>query len=94
MYPSVKTVTPKEDYILYITFNNNESGILDMKPYLAFGIFKRIENYNNFRNVRVAFDTIEWSSVGVDLDPEFVYQKCKKVSTHSALAADKGHQSH
>jgi hypothetical protein len=28
-------------------------------------------------NVTVAFDTIEWE-VGVNLDPEFVYNKCRK----------------
>lgn len=76
MYPSVKTVVPQNDYVLLITFNNGESGTLDMKPYLDFGVFKRIKNFNAFKKVRVSFDTIEWEA-GVDLDPEFVYQKCK-----------------
>ncbi len=29
-----------------------------------------------FKRVRIAFDTTEWAS-GVDLDPEFVYAKCR-----------------
>ncbi|OUD14367.1 DUF2442 domain-containing protein [Thioflexithrix psekupsensis] len=78
MPPKVKSVTPHDDYILTIIFNNNEVGTLDMKPYLDFGVFKRIKDYSHFKNVRVAFDTIEWPSVNIDLDPEFVYQKCKK----------------
>jgi hypothetical protein len=77
MYPSVKTVVPQNDFLLFVTFSNGESGALDMKPYLDFGIFNRIKDYNSFKQVRVAFDTIEWES-GVDLDPEFVYQKCKR----------------
>jgi len=77
MYPSVKKVIPSEDYTLAITFDNNESGILDMKPYLEFGIFQRIKGFNNFKNVHIAFDSIEWPTAGVDLDPEFIYQKCK-----------------
>ena len=78
MYPSVKAVIPKDNYLLDISFSNGESGILDMKPYLSFGVFKRIKDCSSFKKVSVSFDTIEWES-GVDLDPEFVYDKCKKV---------------
>lgn len=76
MYPSVKEVIPGEDYILSIVFDNGESGILDMKPMLDFGVFQRIKDYKAFGRVRVAFDTIEWDC-GIDLDPEFVYERCK-----------------
>lgn len=87
MSPKVKSVTPNDNYILTIIFSNNEVGTLDMKPYLDFGVFKRIKNYSNFKNVRVAFDTIEWPSVNIDLDPEFVYQKCKKTFNKSLQQA-------
>lgn len=75
MHPSVKKVVPHEDYTLAVDFDNGESGTLDMKPFLDFGIFQRIKDREAFRRVRVAFDTVEWDS-GVDLDPEFVYAKC------------------
>jgi hypothetical protein len=75
MYPSVKEVFAREDYTLHVVFENGERGILDMKPILGFGVFERIKDYECFKNVKVAFDTIEWE-VGVDLDPEFVYAKC------------------
>lgn len=75
MYPSVKTVTTGKDYELIIEFNNGECGILDMKPYLEIGVFKKLKEPGAFKNVRVSFDTIEWNT-GVDLDPEFVYSKC------------------
>ena len=77
MYPSVISVVPKSDYMLDITFSNGESGTLDMKPYLDFGIFNRIKDQRSFAKVAVAFDTIEWEA-GADLDPEFVYDKCKR----------------
>jgi hypothetical protein len=76
MYPSVKEVVPRDDYTLFVVFDNGENGILDMKPILDFGVFRRIKDYETFRRVRVAFDTIEWDC-GVDLDPEFIYAKCK-----------------
>lgn len=76
MYPAVKSVTPNEDFTLTIGFDNGEEGILDLKPHLGFGVFQKIADYVNFKQVRVSFDTVEWGC-GVDLDPEFVYAKCK-----------------
>ncbi len=76
MYPSVKKVVPSADFTLFVVFDNGENGILDMKPILDFGVFQRIKDYETFKRVRVAFDTIEWDC-GVDLDPEFIYAKCK-----------------
>lgn len=76
MYPSVKNVYVGEDFVLFIDFDNGEQGRLDMKPFLDFGVFRRLKDHNAFKRVRVAFDTIEWDS-GVDLDPEFVYAKCQ-----------------
>lgn len=77
MYPSIKKVIPTEDYLLSIDFDNGEHGILDMAPFLNFGVFQQLKDRNAFRRVRVAFDTIEWDS-GIDLDPEFVYDKCDR----------------
>ena len=74
-YPSVIEVTPGDNYILSVVFDNGEKGYLDMKPTLDFGIFQRIIEYDAFRRVRVSFDTIEWDC-GVDMDPEYVYARC------------------
>ena len=78
MYPSVTKVVANEDFTLSVTFDNGEEGVLDVKPHLGFGVFERISSYENFKTVRVSFDTIEWDG-GVDLDPEFVYAKCKVI---------------
>lgn len=74
MYPAVKNVTSGDNFVLFIDFDNGESGTLDMKPFLDFGVFRRLNQPTAFKRVRVAFDTIEWDC-GVDLDPEFVYAK-------------------
>jgi len=80
MYPSVKEVVPGDDYTLSVVFDNGEIGIMDIKPILDFGIFQRIKDYDAFKRVHVAFDTIEWDC-GVDLDPEYVYARCKASKT-------------
>ena len=75
MHPSVTQVEAQGDYMLRVTFDNGESGTLDMTAMLEFGVFRRLKDPDTFRKVRVAFDTVEWEC-GVDLDPEFVYARC------------------
>ena len=73
--PVVVSVECEEDYTLSVAFENGEAGLLDMKPYLDFGVFKEIKDPEIFETVHVSFDTVAWAS-GADLDPEFVYDKC------------------
>ena len=80
MYPAVKEVVPREDYTLALVFEDGKNGILDMKPMLDFGVFQRIKGLDDFKRVRIAFDTIQWDC-GVDLDPEYVYARCRERST-------------
>ena len=77
MYPSVIKATPRADYKIYVEFDNNECGVLNMEPYLSFGVFNKIKDPNLFSKVRISFDTIEWEN-GIDLDPQFVYEKSIK----------------
>lgn len=60
MYPSVTKVVAHKDFTLLITFDNDEEGVLDMKPHLGLGVFERISDYEKFKTARVAFDTVEW----------------------------------
>ena len=78
MYPAITNVIPRQDFSLAVVFDTGEEGVLDMKPYLDFGAFKRLKDYDSFRRVRVAFDTIEWDC-GLDLDPEFIHAKSQAI---------------
>ncbi len=77
MYPSVIKVNAAKNYQILVEFDNNENGILDMEPYLNFGVFNKLKDPVVFNTVRVSFDTVEWAN-GADLDPKFVYEKCVK----------------
>ena len=79
MYPSVQSVVPNEDFTVTVALDNGDQGILDMKPYLDFGVFRRITDYEQFKRVRVAFDAIQ-RDCGVNLDPEFVCAKCRTIA--------------
>ena len=78
MHPAVTQVKVTDGYVLQLCFDNGEKGELDMSPYLDFGVFSRLKNKTDFEKAKVSFDTIEWPC-GVDLDPEFVYQKTVKM---------------
>ncbi len=73
-YPGVTKVEPLGGFVLSVTFDNGERRLLDMKPYLDVGVFKRLRSEATFHAVRVSFDTVEWDC-GVDLDPEFVHAR-------------------
>lgn len=87
MFPAVTQVIALENYQLAIEFANGEHGILDMKPYLDFGVFKRLQETSAFNQVFVSFDTIEWRA-GVDLAPEFVYRHCQRNQQNTKLMAN------
>lgn len=79
--PKVQSVKALPNYSLHIQFETGEAGLLDIKPYLDFGIFNRLREPEAFEKVSIAFDTIQWDC-GVDLDPAFVYQKsCMQMPT-------------
>ena len=73
MYLGVKAVEPKENYMLLLTFENDEQRLFDMKPYLDFGtVFRALKNPAMFNTVHVFADTVGWNN-NVDLDPEILY---------------------
>ena len=72
MCPTVTSVEARDDYTLAVAFDSGESGVLDMKGVLDFGIFKRLRDQAAFRRVRLCFPSIAWDC-GADLDPEYVY---------------------
>lgn len=77
MYPAIVNVKPDDDYVLYLEFDNGVQGWMDMKPFINYGVFQKIKDRSMFKQVRIKFDTVEWDC-GVDLDPEYVYEKCMK----------------
>jgi hypothetical protein len=73
MYLGVKAVKPQDDYMLLLTFENDEQRLFDMKPYLDFGpVFRALKNDSLFRSVHVAYRSVEWAN-NADLDPEMLY---------------------
>ncbi len=70
--PKAIKVEVKENYCLLVTFNNNEKGIFDVKPYLTFKAFSELKDEKLFSTVKIAGLSIEWLH-GQDICPDELY---------------------
>lgn len=68
----VTTVTANDDYSLTLTFSDGTVKIFDAKPYLDYEIFRELKDVNYFRQVRIAFGTVQWPHEQ-DISPETLY---------------------
>lgn len=72
MNPRVKTVKPIINYRLLIVFDNDETRIFDVNPYLEKGIFKALKSKEIFNSVRAVEGTVQWENEA-DLCPDTLY---------------------
>ena len=70
----IKKALPLDNYRLDISFNTGESGIADMSELITEGVFKKIENPDEFQNFTVD-TTIIWDNGKLDIAPEYLYFK-------------------
>ena len=84
MNPRVVAVTPLEDHALMLQFNNGEQRRLDMRPYLAHGVFECLHVPAFFALAQADHGTVGWPG-GIDLDPDSVYLDSVAVERTSAI---------
>jgi len=80
MNPYVKEVIPLENFELELTFENGETRIFDLKPYLKRGIFARLADPGTFNSARVLAGSVEWQG-GIDLSYDTLYLEGRPVET-------------
>jgi hypothetical protein len=73
----IKSVEPKNDYTLFLTFSDGRSGVFDVKPYLNGGSFcEELKNPVLFRSVKINDETVQWAN-GMDLCPDCVHKETR-----------------
>ena len=72
MEPRVLQVQPLDNFLLYLTFSNQEKKIFDVKPYLNKDIFRTLNDLSVFNSVKVMNGTVVWMS-DIDLCPDTLY---------------------
>lgn len=60
MNPDIKVAEPLPNYKLKIQFANNELKVFDVAPYLSKGVFSELKDEQYFKQVRVAYGSVEW----------------------------------
>ena len=79
MLKDIIAVQAKEEYKLYLKFEDGVEGIVDISQLIEFtGVFATIQNQDYFNQVKVNPDwgTIYWEN-GADLDPDVLYSVVK-----------------
>lgn len=85
--PTAIDVKAKDNYILYVLFDNGESGYFDVKPYIRGNWFSMLQNKDYFSKVKTNGITVEWPD-GQDISPDDLFRLCKKleaVESHAPL---------
>jgi hypothetical protein len=72
----ITAVKALDDYQLELSFDNGETRLFDVRPYLDRGIFKELKDVSYFRMVRVAFGSIAWPHEQ-DFGPDSLYVESK-----------------
>ena len=81
----VTSVAVLPDYGLLLTFNHGQQRRFDMRPYLAYPVFRPLENPAYFALARVDYGTVTWPG-DIDIAPETLYAR----SVSSRLQEDGG----
>jgi Protein of unknown function (DUF2442) len=76
MNPFVKTVKPQKDYLLLLIFENGETRVFDLKPYLEKPVFRQLRSMTLFQTGRVVSGSVEWQG-NVDLSFDTLYLESK-----------------
>ena len=69
----------RENYQVFVEFNDVVSGIIDFKEKLDNDhrqVIRDLLDLNKFKTVKVEIDTLCWDN-GVDFAPEYLYEKVK-----------------
>ncbi len=75
MLKDIIEVKPLQDYQLYLKFEDNQEGLIDISQLIEFkGIFEPLQDLDYFQSVKLnpEWGTIYWEN-GADLDPDVLY---------------------
>jgi len=81
----ITVVTANDDFSLDLKFSDGSLKRFDTKPYLDYEVFRELKDLNYFKQVDIAFGTVQWPNEQ-DISPETLYIEGVPVSGNS----DKG----
>lgn len=70
--PTAKAVVPMNDFMLRVSFDNGETKMFDVKPYIRGNWYGELSNPTYFKSVFANGYTVEWAN-GQDICPDELY---------------------
>lgn len=75
----VIAVKANDDFSLDLNFNDGTVRRFDAKPYLNYPVFRELNDLSYFKQVRLAFGTVQWPNEQ-DISPETLYLESLELS--------------
>ena len=72
LLPRVVNVQPLDDFLLKVKFKDDSVKLFDVKPYLKYPAFQRLNNSSFFSQAHVEHGTVVWDDM-LDLSPDSLY---------------------
>lgn len=85
----VVTVKANEDFSLDLKFNDNTVRRFDARPYLDFGVFNELKDIGYFKQVKIAYGTVQWPHEQ-DFSPDTLYIESRPIENFNDSAATEG----
>lgn len=86
MKTDVIDVKPLNTPCLEVTFADGKKGVLDLSPYLDFGVMKELKNRDYFNQVTILFGALSWPN-GQDIAPQMAYDETEFYADHVTQTA-------
>lgn len=67
-------VRAKDDYILWVRFNNGEEKNFNFKPLLSKPAYKSLSDIQKFKEVYIDYGIPVWDNGNIDIAPEYLYE--------------------
>jgi hypothetical protein len=83
-----KVVSAKanDDFTLDLQFDDGARKHFDVKPYLDFPIFRELKKLENFKQIKIAFGTVQWQNEQ-DISPETLYLEGEDITENETVLA-------
>jgi hypothetical protein len=83
MNPKVTRATPQSNHRLLLEFDNGETRLFDLTPWLDKGVFRALRDSPEFAQVRVVDGSVEWPGE-IDLSYDTLYLRSAAVKQATA----------
>ncbi len=82
----IKVIDAKadEDFSLDLKFSDEKRKRFDATPYLDYEVFKPLKDLNYFKQIKIAFGTVQWTDEQ-DISPETLCLESKEISKNETI---------